>query len=95
VAAVVLIGAALLVSAAGVRARQTTLPEGRGKPEFERVCAGCHPAEDAVKGPRRSRQGWQQIVDDMVVRGAEGSDDDLKLVVEYLTEHFGPSSGRD
>lgn len=93
-AAVVLIGVAWLVNVEGARARQSALPEGRGKQEFERVCAGCHPAEDAVKGGRRSREGWQRVIDDMVVRGAEGSDDDLKVIVDYLTEHFGPSPGR-
>lgn len=93
-AAVLLAGAGLAPAAVVLRAGQAALPDGRGKPQFERVCAGCHPAEDAVKGGRRSREGWQRVVDDMVVRGAEGSDDDLKLVVEYLTEQFGPSSGR-
>jgi len=90
--AVVLVGALPLVYATVV-ARQATLPDGRGKREFEKVCAGCHPVEDAVRGSRRARESWQQIVDDMVVRGAEGSDAELKLVVDYLTEHFGPSSG--
>ena len=93
-AAVGLAGVALQLSAAGLLAHQSPLPDGRGKAEFQRVCAGCHPAEDAVKGVRRSREGWQQVVDDMVVRGAEGSDEELKLVVDYLTERFGPSSGR-
>jgi competence protein ComEA len=93
-AAAVLIGVACLLTIEGVGARQTALPEGRGKQEFERVCAGCHPAEDAVKGGRRSREGWQRVIDDMVVRGAEGSDDDLKVIVDYLTAHFGPSPDR-
>lgn len=91
VAMLVLSGALLL--GATMLANQATLPEGRGKAEFQRVCAGCHPAEDAVKGARRSREGWQQVVEDMVVRGAEGSDQELKLVVDYLTEQFGPRPG--
>lgn len=82
-----------LLGTAGTLAQQPTLPEGPGKAEFQRVCAGCHPAEDAIKGARRSRDGWQQVVDDMVVRGAEGNDRELKLVVDYLVAHFGPSSG--
>jgi competence protein ComEA len=89
---IVLAGAVPLLGVASF-AHQAALPDGRGKVEFQRVCAGCHSAADAVTGPRRSREGWQQVVDDMVVRGAEGSDQDLKLVVEYLTEQFGPSSG--
>ena len=74
-------------------AQPAALPDGRGKAEFLRICSGCHAAADAAQAPRRSRERWQQVVDDMVVRGAEGSDAELKLVVDYLTEHFGPSSG--
>ena len=92
-AAAAVLAVALVAGAVTVPANQPTLPDGPGKAEFQRVCSGCHAAEDAVKGMRRSRQGWQQVVEDMVVRGAEGSDDDLKLVVEYLTGQFGPSSG--
>ena len=87
--AVGLVGALPLVCATVLVAHQAALPDGRGKREFERVCAGCHPVEDVVRGPRRSRDSWQQIVDDMVVRGAEGSEAELKLVVDYLTERFG------
>ncbi len=93
-AVVLLAGAVLPPTGVVLQAHQAALPQGRGHQEFVRVCTGCHPAEDAVKGLRRSRQGWQQIVDDMVVRGAEGTDEELKRIVDYLTEHFGPSSGR-
>ena len=79
-----------VMSVSALGARQTPLPDGTGKKEFQQVCSGCHPAEDAVTGPRRSRAAWQQVVQEMVVRGAEGSDDELKLVVDYLTEQFGP-----
>jgi mono/diheme cytochrome c family protein len=74
-------------------ARQTPLPEGKGKTEFQQVCSGCHAPEAAVAGTRRSRDGWQQVVQEMVVRGAEGSDEELALVVDYLTTHFGPPPG--
>lgn len=84
--------AACFVCATALLAQQPALPEGRGKAELQKVCSGCHAAEEAVRGGRRSRERWQQVVDDMVVRGAEGSDAELKLVVDYLTEHFGPSS---
>lgn len=49
-AVVIVLGAAgLLVQAAGVRAQSPALPDGRGKAEFQRVCAGCHPAEEDRK----------------------------------------------
>ena len=83
-------GSALLPGAAWLLASPAPLPDGPGKKEFVQVCSGCHPVDDAVAGPRRSRDGWRQVVQEMVVRGAEGSDQDLALVVAYLTEHFGP-----
>jgi hypothetical protein len=36
--------------------------------------------------------GWQQTVEDMIARGAEGSDDDIEAVVDYLTTYFGSKS---
>jgi mono/diheme cytochrome c family protein len=90
--AVGVIGATILLIAVPA-AQQPSLPDGRGKAEFQRVCSGCHAPEAVVDGRRRSRESWRQVVDDMVVRGAEGSDDDLKLVLDYLVEHFGPPPG--
>ncbi|MGD9904167.1 MAG: cytochrome c [Vicinamibacterales bacterium] len=84
----------LVATAVVLVAQPSALPDGPGKAEFERVCSGCHDAAAAVTGSRRSRAAWEQIVADMVVRGAEGSDEELALVVAYLSEQFGPSSRR-
>jgi mono/diheme cytochrome c family protein len=89
---VCVVGAAILLNAVPV-ARQASLPDGRGKEAFQRVCSGCHAPEAAVNGQRRSRESWRQVIDDMVVRGAEGSDEDLGMVLDYLVEHFGPPPG--
>lgn len=86
-----LLGAAMVASAPVILARQP-LPEGKGKQQLQHVCSGCHQAEEAVSGGRRSRAAWQQVVEEMVARGAEGSDEDLKLIVDYLTTNFGPQS---
>jgi len=88
-AGIFLLGAAPLATAAAL-AQPADLPDGPGKEVVQRICSGCHVAEDVAKGPRRSREGWRQLVDDMVVRGAEGSDEDLTRIVNYLTTHFGP-----
>jgi competence ComEA-like helix-hairpin-helix protein len=54
----------------------------------QKICTGCHDI-GTVTGSRRTKIGWQQNVEDMVGRGAEGSEADLQAVVEYLTAHFG------
>jgi len=65
-----------------------SLPAGKGKEAFQQVCSGCHELGTVI-GERRTRIGWQQNVDDMVSRGAEGSDEELQVIVEYLTANFG------
>jgi competence protein ComEA len=66
---------------------QSKLPEGPGKAALLRVCKGCHPPE-TVAAKRHSREEWEEVVVQMLNAGATGSDDDLNLVVDYLTEHF-------
>ena len=65
------------------------LPPGKGKEVTDRVCGGCHEA-GVVNKYRNSRDDWQSIAEDMKGRGADGSDDDFKTVVTYLTRFFGP-----
>ncbi len=64
------------------------LPEGPGKSVFENTCGGCHGA-DIVIGQTGTRDVWQDTVDSMRGRGAQGTDDDFKTIVNYLTKYFG------
>ena len=68
------------------------LPDGKGKAEFQRICANCHTAAMATR-VRNSSDGWKSVVNDMVGRGAQGSQEDLDNVVLYLSTNFGPGSG--
>jgi competence ComEA-like helix-hairpin-helix protein len=70
---------------------QDSLPEGRGKAEFTRICSQCH-AVTIVTKLRMTEDGWTGVVDDMVSRGAQGTDDEFNRVVKYLAAHFGPDS---
>lgn len=63
-------------------------PEGPGKSIFVNTCGGCHGA-DIVIGQTGSRDVWQDTVDSMRSRGALGTDDDFKTIVDYLTKYFG------
>ena len=81
--------ACLLLSFAAVGQEKTSnLPDGPGKETVERVCANCHELE-TVTGARRTKIAWQQMVEDMVARGAEVSDEDAAAIVSYLTAHYG------
>ena len=70
---------------------QSTLPDGEGKTLVLRVCTGCHGIEN-ITGFRISKERWSKEVDDMVARGAEGTDQELDQIVEYLAKNFGPAS---
>ena len=69
-------------------AQDDALPEGKGRDVLGRMCTSCHGLEQ-VTSQRYSKKYWANVVDDMVSRGATGSDDDLKLVVSYLSRNFG------
>lgn len=80
----------LLVSSVAF-AQKSDLPAGPGKDTFVRVCSACH-APEMVVGKGNTRDGWTQLVGEMISRGAQGSDDDFATVVDYLTANFPPQS---
>jgi competence protein ComEA len=67
------------------------LPPGEGKAIVERMCSSCH-ALKVVTSKRASPEQWSQLVDQMVSRGAEGTDEEVQTVVEYLSKYFGLDS---
>ncbi|HEY6342038.1 MAG TPA: helix-hairpin-helix domain-containing protein [Bryobacteraceae bacterium] len=64
------------------------LPAGAGKETVEKVCTACHGTE-AIVALQGGKDIWQGIVDDMKGRGADGSADDFKTIVNYLSKYFG------
>jgi competence protein ComEA len=66
------------------------LPDGPGKDVTVRICGACHDA-GVVAQYHNSKDDWQPVVDDMRARGADGSDADFKLIVDYLGHYFGPT----
>ena len=80
----------LLFAAAAVVAisgQQQPVPEP-SKANLERLCGTCHEPERGTSS-RRTRDQWLQTVNLMVARGAQGTDDELMAVVEYLTREHG------
>ncbi len=78
----------LVVVIAGAVLAQT-FPDGPGKAETERMCKGCHTLENVTRA-RRTKDKWTEVVDNMVSRGAKGTDDEIELVIDYLSANFGP-----
>ena len=63
------------------------LPEGKGKDELVKVCTPCHGAENVI-GEAKTREEWGQLVGEMVSFGAQGTDEELNLIVDYLARNF-------
>ena len=69
------------------RARQE-LPDGPGKAEVSKLCAGCHDLMFTVS-TRETEDGWTRIVNDMRSKGADGTEEDFAKVIAYLTANMG------
>lgn len=67
------------------------LPDGKGKDTTEKICSGCH-APEIVLGKHETKEQWAQTVTDMVSKGANGTDDEFNVIIEYLAAHFPPQN---
>lgn len=68
--------------------RNVRLPEGPGKMVTERVCTACHDLQPVVQ-TRMTKQGWSDVVDDMVSRGATATHSEAEEIAAYLAANFG------
>jgi mono/diheme cytochrome c family protein len=68
----------------------TALPPGKGKVIVERTCASCH-AIKVVTSKKASKEQWSTIIDQMLSKGADLNDDEVEIVVDYLSKNFGAS----
>jgi competence protein ComEA len=83
--------AGVAVSAAGRQAAAAPsgegLPDGPGKDVMVRICGVCHEPRRAAS-VRLTRDGWSDLIQEMVRRGAKGSDQELAQVLDYLSTNF-------
>ena len=67
------------------------LPPGDAKALTVDRCSSCHSLERTVQ-LRKPKNGWEDIVFDMVGRGAPIFVDEANQIVEYLTKVLGPDA---
>src|SRR5687768_11809059 len=65
--------------------RRTTAGSDPREATAKRLCGVCHPFEYVV-AIRRTREQWEATVEDMVGRGARGTNAELNAVIDYLAE---------
>jgi cytochrome c5 len=91
VTALIILYSVASYSAAVAQSSPSKLPDGEGKEVTERICAACHAIETVVT-ERHTKAEWQKISDDMVARGADATDADVAVIVQYLIKNFGPKA---
>ena len=68
-----------------------SLPDTPGKATLQRTCSVCH-SITVVTSRRLSHAGWENVVDNMVSRGAQATPEELQQIVNYLTANLGVDS---
>ena len=61
----------------------------QGERLLNSACGGCHDLRP-VQASARDRDGWNEVVQNMLQKGADVSDKDIPVLLDYLVEHFGP-----
>jgi DNA uptake protein ComE-like DNA-binding protein len=67
------------------------LPDGPGKDVVLKKCTSCHSVRNVI-ARRATADDWALVVSKMIGRGASISDDEGDTIVNYLADHFGPTS---
>jgi len=63
------------------------LPEGSGKEILEKQCSTCHTIE-VIVSERHDADEWKRLVMEMIDRGAEITDEQVPVVVDYLAANW-------
>ena len=71
---------------------QEVLPDAPGKDVTVKVCASCHAAE-TVASVRHTPEEWRDVIAKMVAAGAEGTEQEIETVFQYLSTQF-PAEGQ-
>jgi len=79
--------AALLVTVVANSATAQDPP--RGEKILNASCMGCHDLQP-VQTSAKSKDEWNDTVQNMLQKGADVSDADLPVLVDYLAEAYGP-----
>ncbi len=71
-----------------VAAADDPFPDGPGKVILMRACTQCHTA-DPIASLHRTKDEWKDTLDAMKGYGAEVTDEDLGVLLDYLAKNFG------
>lgn len=81
-----IVGALALV-AFSIPAVAQQLPDGPGKEILEKQCNTCHTLE-VIVAQRNDADEWKRLVMNMIDRGAEITEEQVPVVVDYLATNW-------
>ena len=89
--ALLMVGSERVLSAAqdGSPAVPAASQDDKGERIMNQSCGGCHDLRP-LQSSARDKDGWNDIVQNMLQKGADVADADIPVLVDYLAEHFGP-----
>jgi cytochrome c5 len=61
----------------------------RARQLYVEICSYCHELERVTR-QSLTREQWQGLIKGMVDEGAPVTSEEFSMIVDYLTEHFGP-----
>jgi hypothetical protein len=82
----ILVGSFVLAMAA---AQGAELPPGPNRDVVSRECQACHDV-DMVVATRRSREGWNSLLDEMTSYGMRVDPEDRAKILDYLATALPP-----
>jgi hypothetical protein len=85
-----LVGSSMLGSSLASPAQDdlaAQLPDGEGKGYVQTICTSCH-GLGLIVYQRKTRQGWEASVWDMLGRISAGLDREAEIISKYLSESF-------
>ena len=82
----------LTISCGSALMNAADLPDGSGKAETVKLCGRCHSLE-MTTSLRQGQAGWTETISKMVNLGAQGNEEELQAVLNYLAKFYGPVNG--
>ncbi len=64
------------------------LATGPGMADFQRACVLCH-TPDRIVTVRRTKTEWEEVLDKMITRGAQITDENYGPIADYLLRNYG------
>jgi uncharacterized protein GlcG (DUF336 family) len=86
-----IVSCATLLRTAGAQAQDYLLPDAPGKAEVTGSCERCHGIITVIKYKRSPHQ-WAEEMQAMVGQGMAVSDQQKKLMLDYLNAHYGQAT---